>query len=133
MISVQAEMEGSGVCFVARAAEIDIAGTIYRVRSQDTLRSQRARGRIETLPPVLSEREWVAAWIELIDARVMTPRGTPRAGRLLRELYRDDAIRLREIRDTGRSVLPEPQADTKPAGRPTGWRAARPRRVATRI
>ena len=113
---------------MARAAEIDIAGTVYRVRSEDTLRSQRARARIETLPPVLSEREWVAAWIELIDASVMTPRGTPRAGRLLRELYRDDAIRLREIRDTGVQLLPLPTA-AKPVERDAAaWRANRPRR-----
>jgi hypothetical protein len=108
-----------------RATEIEIAGHRYRARTRDTLRWQRARTGIETLPTVLSERDWVAAWIELIDASVQTPRGTPRAGRLLRELYRDDAIRLREIRDTGLSLLPEPER-AEPDVR-TAWR--RPARI----
>jgi hypothetical protein len=109
---------------LVRATEIEIAGHSYRVRTRDTLRWQRARSGIQTLPPVLSERDWVAAWIELIDASVQTPRGTPRAGRLLRELYRDDAIRLREIRDTGLSLLPEPEP-VEPEARKVWRRAAR--------
>jgi hypothetical protein len=48
----------------------------------------------------------VAFWIELIDASLYTPPGTPRAGRILREAYAEASIRLPVIRDLGRSLLP---------------------------
>jgi hypothetical protein len=59
---------------------------------------------------VIAEREWVAVWIELIDASLYTPPGTPRAGRILREAYADASIRLPVIRDLGRALLPHAAA-----------------------
>ena len=61
---------------------------------------------------MIAEREWVATWIELIDASLYTPPGTPRAGRILREAYAEGSIRLPVIRDLGRSLLPHPSVDT---------------------
>ena len=83
-----------------------ISGHRYTRRRQDTNRIKRARQQVRALPMVIAEREWVAVWIELIDASLYTPPGTPRAGRILREAYADATIRLPVIRDLGRSLLP---------------------------
>jgi hypothetical protein len=91
---------------VADARHVTIAGHRYTRRRQDTMRARRARQRVRALPPVISERDWVAAWIELIDASLYTPPGTPRAGRILREAYAESSIRLPVIRDLGRALLP---------------------------
>jgi hypothetical protein len=100
-----------------------IAGHRYTRRRQDTNRVARAREQVRALPAVIPEREWVGIWIELIDASLYTPPGTPRAGRILREAYADASIRLPAIRDLGLSVLPPaakpvPRAVTAPAGVP---------------
>jgi hypothetical protein len=91
---------------VADARHVIIAGHRYTRRRQDTNRAKRARAQVRALPAVMSEREWVAVWIELIDASLYTPPGTPRAGRILREAYAEASIRLPVIRDLGRSLLP---------------------------
>jgi hypothetical protein len=91
---------------VADARHVIIAGHRYTRRRQDTNRARRARAEVRALPAVMSEREWVAVWIELIDASLYTPPGTPRAGRILREAYAEASIRLPVIRDLGRSLLP---------------------------
>lgn len=91
---------------VADARHVLIAGHRYTRRRQDTNRAKRARAQVRALPAVMSEREWVAVWIELIDASLYTPPGTPRAGRILREAYAEASIRLPVIRDLGRSLLP---------------------------
>ncbi|HEY3764746.1 MAG TPA: hypothetical protein VGL44_06270 [Gaiellales bacterium] len=100
----------------ADARHVIICGNRYTRRRQDTNRAKRARQQVRTLPVVISEREWVAVWIELIDASLYTPPGTPRAGRILREAYLDATIRLPVIRDLGRSVLPRtaPQVVPRP-------------------
>ena len=74
---------------------------------------------MRALPSVIPEREWVAIWIELIDASLYTPPGTPRAGRILREAYADASIRLPVIRDLGLSLLP-------PAAKPVPRAVAAP-------
>ncbi len=99
----------------ANARHVIIAGYRYTRRKQDTNRAKRARQQVRALPTVIAEREWVAVWIELIDASLYTPPGTPRAGRILREAYADASIRLPVIRDLGRSLLPHASA---PAVRP---------------
>ena len=71
----------------ADARHVTIAGHRYTRRRQDTNRIKRARQQVRGLPTVIAEREWVATWIELIDASLYTPPGTPRAGRILREAY----------------------------------------------
>ena len=96
------EREGT----VADARHVLISGHRYTRRRQDTNRAKRARQQVRALPTVVAEREWVAVWIELIDASLYTPPGTPRAGRILREAYLDASIRLPVIRDLGRSLLP---------------------------
>jgi hypothetical protein len=98
---------------------VTIAGHRYTRRRQDTNRVLRAREQVRALPSVIPEREWVAIWIELIDASLYTPPGTPRAGRILREAYADASIRLPVIRDLGLSLLPPaakpvPRAVTPP-------------------
>ena len=98
---------------------VTIAGHRYTRRRQDTNRVQRAREQVQALPSVIPEREWVAIWIELIDASVYTPPGTPRAGRILREAYADASIRLPVIRDLGLSLLP-------PAAKPVPRAVASP-------
>jgi hypothetical protein len=85
---------------------VTIARHRYTRRRQDTNRVQRAREQVHAIPSVIPEREWVAVWIELIDASLYTPPGTPRAGRILREAYADASIRLPVIRDLGLSLLP---------------------------
>ena len=90
----------------ADARHVIISGHRYTRRRQDTNRIKRARQQVRALPMVIAEREWVAVWIELIDASLYTPPGTPRAGRILREAYADATIRLPVIRDLGRSLLP---------------------------
>jgi hypothetical protein len=90
----------------ADARHVIISGHRYTRRRQDTNRIKRARQQVRTLPTVIAEREWVAVWIELIDASLYTPPRTPRAGRILREAYADATIRLPVIRDLGRSLLP---------------------------
>jgi hypothetical protein len=112
------EDEGRGEHEEAAAADarhVIIAGYRYTRRKQDTNRAKRARQQVRALPTVIAEREWVAVWIELIDASLYTPPGTPRAGRILREAYADASIRLPVIRDLGRSLLPHASA---PAVRP---------------
>jgi hypothetical protein len=96
----------------ADARHVIISGHRYTRRRQDTNRIKRARQQVRGLPSVIAEREWVATWIELIDASVYTPPGTPRAGRILREAYAEGSIRLPVIRDLGRSLLPHPAAET---------------------
>ena len=91
---------------VADARHVIIAGHRYTRRRQDTNRAKQARQQVRALPSVIAEREWVAVWIELIDASLYTPPGTPRAGRILREAYADASIRLPVIRDLGRALLP---------------------------
>jgi hypothetical protein len=93
---------------IADARHVIISGHRYTRRRQDTNRARRARQQVRALPSVIAEREWVAVWIELIDASLYTPPGTPRAGRILREAYADASIRLPVIRDVGRSLLPHP-------------------------
>jgi hypothetical protein len=93
---------------VTDARHVIISGHRYTRRRQDTNRIKRARQQVRGLPSVIAEREWVATWIELIDASVYTPPGTPRAGRILREAYAEGSIRLPVIRDLGRSLLPHP-------------------------
>ncbi|HEY2787834.1 MAG TPA: hypothetical protein VGI72_00190 [Gaiellales bacterium] len=95
---------------VADARHVLISGHRYTRRRQDTNRAKRARQQVRALPSVMAEREWVAVWIELIDASVYTPPGTPRAGRILREAYADASIRLPVIRDLGRALLPRATA-----------------------
>jgi len=95
---------------VANAHHVLISGHRYTRRRQDTNRAKRARQQARALPSVMAEREWVAVWIELIDASVYTPPGTPRAGRILREGYMDASIRLPVIRDLGRALLPHASA-----------------------
>jgi hypothetical protein len=95
----------------ADARHVIISGHKYTRRRQDTNRIKRARQQVRGLPSVIAEREWVATWIELIDASVYTPPGTPRAGRILREAYAEGTIRLPVIRDLGRSLLPHPVVD----------------------
>ena len=97
----------------ADARHVIISGHRYTRRRQDTNRIKRARQQVRALPMVIAEREWVgerqrgvAHGIELIDASLYTPPGTPRAGRILREAYADATIRLPVIRDLGRSLLP---------------------------
>jgi hypothetical protein len=90
------------------ARHVMISGHKYTRRRQDTNRIKRARQQVRGLPTVIAEREWVATWIELIDASVYTPPGTPRAGRILREAYAEGSIRLPVIRDLGRSLIPLP-------------------------
>lgn len=97
------DADHSGAAYDAR--HVVIAGHRYTRRRQDTNRIKRARERASDMPPVMPEREWVATWIELIDASLFTPPGTPRAGRILREAYADASIRLPVIRDLGRSLL----------------------------
>jgi hypothetical protein len=92
----------------ADARHVIISGHKYSRRRQDTNRIKRARQQVRALPTVIAEREWVATWIELIDASLYTPPGTPRAGRILREAYAEGSIRLPVIRDLGRSLLPHP-------------------------
>jgi hypothetical protein len=101
---------------VADARHVIISGHRYTRRRQDTNRARRARAQVRSLPAVMSEREWVTAWIELIDASLYTPPGTPRAGRILREAYAEASIRLPVIRDLGRSLLPHsvPQVASRP-------------------
>jgi hypothetical protein len=94
----------------ADARHVIIAGYRYTRRKQDTNRAKRARQQVRALPTVIAEREWVAVWIELIDASLYTPPGTPRAGRILREAYADASIRLPVIRDLGRALLPRAAA-----------------------
>jgi len=105
---------------VADARHVIIAGNKYTRRRQDTNRAKRARAQVRALPAVMSEREWVAVWIELIDASLYTPPGTPRAGRILREAYAEASIRLPVIRDLGRSLLPHtaPQVMQRPLATP---------------
>jgi hypothetical protein len=98
------------------ARHVIIAGHRYTRRRQDTNRIKRARERAKDMPPVMPEREWVATWIELIDASLFTPPGTPRAGRILREAYADASIRLPVIRDLGRSLLRPAPAGPAHAG-----------------
>ena len=93
---------------IADARHVIISGHRYTRRRQDTNRIKRARQQARGLPSVIAEREWVATWIELIDASLYTPPGTPRAGRILREAYTEGSIRLPVIRDLGRSLLPRP-------------------------
>jgi hypothetical protein len=100
----------------ADARHVTISGHKYTRRRQDTNRIKRARQQVRGLPTVIAEREWVATWIELIDASLYTPPGTPRAGRILREAYIEGSIRLPVIRDLGRSLLPHPAPDAP--GRP---------------
>ena len=100
----------------ADARHVTISGHKYTRRRQDTNRIKRARQQVRGLPSVIAEREWVATWIELIDASLYTPPGTPRAGRILREAYIEGSIRLPVIRDLGRSLLPHPAPDAP--GRP---------------
>ena len=100
----------------ADARHVTISGHKYTRRRQDTNRIKRARQQVRGLPRVIAEREWVATWIELIDASLYTPPGTPRAGRILREAYIEGSIRLPVIRDLGRSLLPHPAPDAP--GRP---------------
>ena len=100
----------------ANARHVIISGHRYTRRRQDTNRIKRARQGVRGLPSVIAEREWVATWIELIDASLYTPPGTPRAGRILREAYAEGSIRLPVIRDLGRSLLPHPSVDAP--GRP---------------
>jgi hypothetical protein len=95
----------------ADARHVVISGHKYTRRRQDTNRIKRARQQVRGLPAVIAEREWVATWIELIDASVYTPPGTPRAGRILREAYAEGSIRLPVIRDLGRSLLPRAVPD----------------------
>jgi hypothetical protein len=95
---------------VAYARHVLISGHRYTRRRQDTNRAKRARQEARALPSVMAEREWVAVWIELIDASLYTPPGTPRAGRILREGYLDASIRLPVIRDLGRALLPHASA-----------------------
>jgi hypothetical protein len=95
---------------VASAHHVLISGHRYTRRRQDTNRAKRARQQVRALPSVMAEREWVAVWIELIDASLYTPPGTPRAGRILREGYLDASIRLPVIRDLGRALLPHASA-----------------------
>ncbi len=95
---------------IADARHVVISGHRYTRRRQDTNRIKRARLQARGLPSVIAEREWVATWIELIDASLYTPPGTPRAGRILREAYAEGSIRLPVIRDLGRSLLPRPVA-----------------------
>lgn len=95
----------------ADARHVTISGHKYTRRRQDTNRIKRARQQVRGLPTVIAEREWVATWIELIDASLYTPPGTPRAGRILREAYIEGSIRLPVIRDLGRSLLPHPAPD----------------------
>ncbi len=97
-----------------------ISGHRYTRRRQDTNRVERARAQVRALPAVIPEREWVGIWIELIDASLYTPPGTPRAGRILREAYAAASIRLPVIRDLGLSLLPHtakpvPRAVAAPA------------------
>jgi hypothetical protein len=94
----------------ADARHVLISGHRYTRRRQDTNRAKRARQQVRALPSVMAEKEWVAVWIELIDASLYTPPGTPRAGRILREAYADASIRLPVIRDLGRSLLPHAAA-----------------------
>jgi hypothetical protein len=100
---------------VADARHVIIAGNRYTRRRQDTNRAKRARAQVRALPAVMSEREWVAVWIELIDASLYTPPGTPRAGRILREAYTEASIRLPVIRDLGRSLLPHTAPQVAPS------------------
>jgi hypothetical protein len=95
----------------ADARHVTISGHKYTRRRQDTNRIKRARQQVRGLPSVIAEREWVATWIELIDASLYTPPGTPRAGRILREAYTEGSIRLPVIRDLGRSLLPRAVPD----------------------
>ena len=95
----------------ADARHVTISGHKYTRRRQDTNRIKRARQQVRGLPSVIAEREWVATWIELIDASLYTPPGTPRAGRILREAYTEGSIRLPVIRDLGRSLLPHAVPD----------------------
>jgi hypothetical protein len=105
----------------ADARHVIISGHKYTRRRQDTNRIKRARQQVRGLPSVIAEREWVATWIELIDASVYTPPGTPRAGRILREAYAEGSIRLPVIRDLGRSLLPLASVDAP--GRPLTTRS----------
>lgn len=105
----------------ADARHVIISGHKYTRRRQDTNRIKRARQQVRGLPSVIAEREWVATWIELIDASLYTPPGTPRAGRILREAYAEGSIRLPVIRDLGRSLLPHPSVDLP--GRPLTTRS----------
>ena len=105
----------------ADARHVIISGNRYTRRRQDTNRIKRARQQVRGLPSVIAEREWVATWIELIDASLYTPPGTPRAGRILREAYAEGSIRLPVIRDLGRSLLPLPAVDAP--GRPLTTRS----------
>jgi hypothetical protein len=91
---------------VADSRHVTISGHRYTRRRQDTNRVVRARDQVRALPAVIPEREWVGIWIELIDASLYTPPGTPRAGRILREAYAAATIRLPVIRDLGLSLLP---------------------------
>src|SRR5690349_23796068 len=111
--------EGDDVA--ADARHVIISGHKYTRRRQDTNRIKRARQQVRGLPSVIAEREWVATWIELIDASVYTPPGTPRAGRILREAYAEGSIRLPVIRDLGRSLLPLASVDAP--GRPLTTRS----------
>jgi len=105
----------------ADARHVIISGYRYSRRRQDTNRIKRARQQVRGRPSVIAEREWVATWIELIDASLYTPPGTPRAGRILREAYAEGSIRLPVIRDLGRSLLPHPPVDAP--GRPLTTRS----------
>jgi hypothetical protein len=105
----------------ADARHVTISGHRYTRRRQDTNRIKRARQQVRGLPSVIAEREWVATWIELIDASLYTPPGTPRAGRILREAYAEGSIRLPVIRDLGRSLLPHASVDAP--GRPLTTRS----------
>jgi hypothetical protein len=105
---------------------VTIAGNRYTRRRQTTNRVERARAQVRALPSVIPEREWVAIWIELIDASLYTPPGTPRAGRILREAYADASIRLPVIRDLGLSLLP-------PAAKPVPRAVAAPDDVAESV
>jgi hypothetical protein len=100
---------------MADTRHVIISGNRYTRRRQDTLRARRARQNVSALPPVMAERDWVAAWIEFIDASVYTPPGTPRAGRILRESYADASIRLQTIRDLGWTLLRDTMRATPPA------------------
>ena len=104
---------------VLDARHVTIAGHRYTRRRQDTNRVQRAREQVHAIPSVIREREWVAVWIELVDASLYTPPRTPRAGRILREAYADASIRLPAIRDLGLSLLP-------PAAKPVPRAVAAP-------
>jgi hypothetical protein len=110
------EGEGEREDTIADSRHVLISGHRYTRRRQDTNRAKRARQQVRALPSVIAEREWVAIWIELIDASLYTPPGTPRAGRILREAYADATIRLPVIRDLGRSLLPHstPPAAPRP-------------------